>query len=81
MKTDKNGQSTCPAGEERYELFPYRRDTRVQYDYRHTDGELFSGVFANLHEARKARHEWLFEKIKNEIYEEYGDLFEELAEK
>lgn len=44
-----NGVSTCTeAGTEKYEKFQMgigrRRRTLVQYDYRHTDGELFSCV-------------------------------------
>lgn len=62
MKTDNNGVSTCPKGEERYERFPYRRDTRVQYDYRDYDGMLFSGVFQTLEMARDARDKWLIER-------------------
>ena len=44
-----NGVSTCQtAGTEKYESFQMsigrKRRTFVQYDYRHTDGELFSCV-------------------------------------
>ena len=44
-----NGVSTCAeAGTEKYERFQSgigrRRRTLVQYDYRHTDGELFACV-------------------------------------
>ncbi len=44
-----NGVSTCTeAGTEKYERFQSgigrRRRTLVQYDYRHTDGELFACV-------------------------------------
>jgi len=67
MKTDKNGLSTCPIGEEQYELMPYRRDTRIQYDWRDNDGELFSGIFKNLEEARKQRNKWRIEKYSNII--------------
>lgn len=51
MKTKMtvNGVSVCPTGEERHEYFtlslsPRRRKRLCQYDYRHTDGELFSCV-------------------------------------
>jgi len=67
MKTDKNGLSTCPIGEEQYEPMPYRRDTRIQYDWRDNDGELFSGIFKNLEEARKQRNKWRIEKYSNII--------------
>ena len=44
-----NGVSTCAeAGTEKYERFQSgigrRKRTLVQYDYRHTDGELFACV-------------------------------------
>ena len=44
-----NGVSTCTeAGREKYERFQSgigrRKRTLVQYDYRHTDGELFACV-------------------------------------
>ena len=45
---DNNGCSICAAGSENYETFSTRigrkRVKRVQYDYRHTDGELFSCI-------------------------------------
>ena len=45
---DNNGCSICAAGSENYETFNTRigrkRVKRVQYDYRHTDGELFSCI-------------------------------------
>ncbi|MFR8553594.1 MAG: DUF3873 family protein [Bacteroides sp.] len=51
MKTKMtvNGVSVCPTGEERHEYFtltlsPRRKKRLCQYDYRHTDGELFSCV-------------------------------------
>ena len=60
MKTDKSGTSTCPRGEERHERFqlPDRRGRMrwfVQYDYRHTNGGLFSCVRSTLAECREAR--------------------------
>ena len=57
-----NGVSTCTAGE-KYEKFQTgigrRKRTLVQYDYRHTDGELFSCVKPTLDECRAARDKWL----------------------
>ena len=55
-----NGVSTCTeAGAEKYEHFQSgigrRRRTLVQYDYRHTDGELFACVKPSLDECRAAR--------------------------
>ncbi len=59
-----NGVSTCTeAGTEKYERFQSgigrRKRTLVQYDYRHTDGELFSCVKPTLDECRAARDKWL----------------------
>ena len=58
-----NGVSTCQsAGTENYEKFQTgigrRKRTLVQYDYRHTDGELFSCVKPTLDECRAARDKW-----------------------
>lgn len=62
-----NGVSTCQtAGTEKYESFQSgygrKRRTLVQYDYRHTDGELFSCVKQTLEECRTARDKWLNNK-------------------
>lgn len=62
-----NGVSTCQkAGTELYEKFisGFGRKKRrlVQYDYRHTDGELFSCVKPTLEECRAARDKWLTDK-------------------
>ena len=56
--------STCQAaGTEKYESFQMsigrKRRTFVQYDYRHTDGELFSCVKPTLDECRRLRDEWI----------------------
>ena len=61
-----NGVSVCPTGEERHEYFTpaFARRTKkrfCQYDYRHTDGELFSCV-----ECRRKRNEWLQRKTDKE---------------
>ena len=52
-----NGVSTCTqAGTEKYEKsqtgIGRRKRTLMQYDYRHTDGELFSCVKPTLDECR-----------------------------
>lgn len=54
-------------GEEQYESFerPYMRKTYVQYDYRDTDGELFSTVKPTLDACRAARDEWLKNKERS----------------
>ena len=59
-----NGVSTCQtAGTEKYESFQIgfgrKRRTLMQYDYRHTDGELFSCVKPTLKECRQLRDEWI----------------------
>ncbi len=58
---------TCTeAGTEKYEKFQTgigrRKRTLVQYDYRHTDGELFSCVKPTLEECRATRDKWLTAK-------------------
>lgn len=65
----QNGISTCTAlGSEKYEEYKTRIGRKekkfVQYDYRHTDGELFSCVKPTLEECRTARNEWLNRKNK-----------------
>lgn len=62
-----NGVSTTTTpGTEQYEVFytGYRtwRKKLYQYDYRHTDGELFSCVTPTLKECRQRRDEWLNKK-------------------
>ena len=62
-----NGVSTCQsAGTENYEKFQTgidrRKRTLVQYDYRHTDGELFSTVVKTLAECRHRQDKWIEKK-------------------
>ena len=61
-----NGVSTTTTpGTEQYEVFYIdfsSRRKRYQYDYRHTDGELFSCVASTLTECRRKRDEWLNKK-------------------
>lgn len=62
MKTDRNGCSTCPIGGEQYEDFEFQLrpgEKQVQYDYRHTNGVLFSTIATTLEAARKKRDAWL----------------------
>jgi len=64
---DSNGCSICEQGQENYTTFrPAHRpkQTFYQYDYRHTDGELFSTVAPTLEECCKRRNEWIAEKSK-----------------
>ena len=72
MKTKMtvNGVSVCPTGEERHEYFtltlsPRRKKRLCQYDYRHTDGELFSCVAPTLEECRAKRDTWLNNRTIN----------------
>lgn len=64
-----NGVSTTTTpGTEKYEVFytgyRTRRKKHYQYDYRHTDGELFSCVAPTLKECRQRRDEWLSTRNK-----------------
>lgn len=71
MKTDNtinnNGLSVCSLGKENYLVFrPVHRpnQTFYQYDYRHTDGELFSTVAPTLEECQSRRNKWLAQRRK-----------------
>jgi hypothetical protein len=48
-------------GQEQHETFKSRvnRKKAVQYDYRHTDGELFSCVKPTLEACRQAKEKWI----------------------
>lgn len=65
----ENGVSICQiAGEEKYVYFNLmprlRRKSRYcQYDYRHTDGTLFSTVAPTLEKCREKCAEWIKNKI------------------
>jgi hypothetical protein len=61
MRSDKNGCSQCPPGEEQWERF----GERVQYDYRTRSGVLFSCVAATLNECRERRDRWVEERAKH----------------
>ena len=59
MKTDNNGVSTCPKGKESFESFKTNgRQTFIQYDYRATDGALFSTVAPTLEKCRERCEAW-----------------------
>ncbi len=71
MKNDKsinnNGCSVCANGKENYTTFrPAHHPNQpfYKYDYRHTDGELFSTVAATLSECRNRRDKWLERRRK-----------------
>ncbi len=62
-----NGVSVCPDGAENYTTFNLQprlraKGKRWQYDYRHTDGELFSCIGHSLEQCREKRDEWLKSK-------------------
>lgn len=55
-----NGVSVCAVGQENYERFEAKRGKWFyQYDYRHTDGALFSTVAPTLEQCREERDKWL----------------------
>lgn len=64
----QNGVSTTTQlGTEKYETFiasgrRWKGVVNFQYDYRHTDGELFSCVKTSLEACRAARDLWLSKK-------------------
>jgi hypothetical protein len=63
-KMNLHGVSVCPAGEENYERYKdFRGKWLCQYDYRDTDGELFSVVMPTLTVCRMRRDKWLNQKI------------------
>ena len=69
-KMTANGVSTTTTpGTEQYEVFytgyRTRRKKYYQFDYRHTDGALFSCVCSTLKECIQRRDEWLNKKINN----------------
>jgi hypothetical protein len=61
MKSDKNGVSQCQVGHESWETYfsGLKQKEMVQYDYRHTDGSLFSTIAPTLDVAREKRDAWL----------------------
>lgn len=62
------GISTTQAGQEQYETFYTshigKKISRVQYDYRTPNGELFSVVAPTLRECRQKCDEWLAKRNK-----------------
>ncbi len=73
MKTksiNDKGCSVCEAGTENYTTFrPAHRpkQTYFQYDYRHTDGDLYSTVASTLEQCRRRRDEWLNKKAEKYV--------------
>ncbi|MDM8209244.1 DUF3873 domain-containing protein [Bacteroides gallinaceum] len=66
---NRNGVSiTQTPGEEKFVKFrsvAFRGRTFYQYDYRRTDGELFSTVAKTLAECRRRRNEWIEKKKRS----------------
>lgn len=63
-KMSVNSVSVCATGQENYKHFEARRGKWFyQYDYRHTDGELFSVVLPTLDKCREQRDEWVADKV------------------
>lgn len=64
----QQGVSTTQAGQEQYETFYSahrgRKVSRVMYDYRTQEGDLFSVVAPTLRECRQKREEWLAKRNK-----------------
>ena len=67
---NKNGVSiTQTQGEEKFvkcRLGAFRGQIYYQYDYRHTDGELFSTVAKTLDECRRQRDKWIEKKMQSD---------------
>jgi hypothetical protein len=62
---NQNGCSVCEKGQEKYVkciLGAFLGKVYYQYDYRHTDGELFSTLQETLEQCREKRDKWLNEK-------------------
>jgi len=51
-------------GEEQYEVYFSHalNGNRVQYDYRHFDGDLFSTIGKSVDECRKEKERWVLRK-------------------
>lgn len=62
-KLTKNGVSTTTAaGQEQWEKFRApNRKMYIQYDYRHTNGVLFSTIAPTLEQCRQKRDKWIKE--------------------
>ena len=63
-KMTVNGVTTTKtSGQEQYETFTRKigrqRKKLFSYDYRHTDGELFTCIKPTLEECRAARDNWI----------------------
>jgi hypothetical protein len=71
MKTDKNGCSITANDQEQYEVFYSPKKIKLyQYDFRTSEGNLFSCVGQSLAECRKKKNEWLqaVKPLKKTVY-------------
>ena len=70
LSLNKNGVSiTQTPGEEKYVkccLGAFRGQIYYQYDYRPTDGELFSTLAKTLDECRRQRDKWIEKKMQSD---------------
>ena len=70
LSLNKNGVSiTQTPGEEKYVkccLGAFRGQIYYQYDYRHTDGKLFSTLAKTLDECRRQRDKWIEKKMQSD---------------
>ena len=62
---NRNGVSITQTPGEENRSGAFKGRTFYQYDYRHTDGELFSTVAKTLAECRRRRNEWIAKKEQN----------------
>ena len=63
--------SDTKLGEEKFEVFKSSITKRpmVQYDFRKSDGELFSCIETSLDKCREQRDKWLAEKKWGDSYD------------
>lgn len=65
---NNNGCSVCEVGKENYTTSiagAFRGTEYYQYDYRHTNGELFTCIGKSLEECRQKREVWLAENAND----------------
>lgn len=78
-KMTENGVSTTKKlGTENYEQFKIRKQSFVQYDYRHTDGRLFSCVCETVHHCRIKKNRWLELPVVQEKEQDKRQLINDL---
>ncbi len=68
---NQNGCSVCKQGQENYTTFiagAFMGTKYFQYDYRHSDGELFSTVAPTLEQCREKRDKWVQAKNRKRLF-------------